>query len=130
MKTRESGLDLLRCLGLLLVNGVHSYLYNGFYSESQTGVLMWAANSVFWVFYACNGLFMTLTGYLKCDKPFSRGYYRSLIPILTGYFLTCVISFPIRHFLIGEELSLFQWLEKMVTFGNYEIGRASCRERV
>ena len=119
MKTRQSGLDLLRCLGLLLVNGVHSYLYNGFYSEPQTGGLMWAANSVFWVFYACNGLFMTLTGYLKCDKPFSRSYYRSLLPILMGYLLTCVISFPIRYFFLDEKLTLFQWVEKFVTFGNY-----------
>lgn len=119
MKTRQSGLDLLRCLGLLLVNGVHSYLYNGFYYESQTGLLMWGANSVFWLFYTCNGLFMTLTGYLKCDKPLSRSYYRSLLPILVGYLLTCVISFPIRHFLLDEKLTLYQWLEKLVTFGNY-----------
>lgn len=119
MKSRQPGIDLLRCLGLLFVNGVHSFLYNGFYYEAQSGPYMWAANSVFWIFFTCNGLFMTLTGYLKCDKALSKSYYRSLLPILTGYLLTCVISFPIRHFLIGEKLTLFQWLEKLVTFGNY-----------
>ena len=119
MKSRQPGIDLLRCLGLLFVNGVHSFLYNGFYYEAQSGPYMWAANSVFWIFFTCNGLFMTLTGYLKCDKPLSKSYYRNLLPILAGYLLTCVISFPIRYFLIGEKLTLFQWLEKLVTFGNY-----------
>ena len=49
----------------------------------------------------------------------NKSYYRSLLPILTGYLLTCMVTFPIRHFLIGEKLSLYEWLEKMVTFGNY-----------
>ena len=119
MKSREPGLDLIRCMGLLFVTGVHSFLYNGFYSEPQTGAIMWATDSCFWLFYTCNGIFMTLTGYLKCEKPLNWGYYRSLLPILLSYVLTCLISFPIRQFILGEKLTLFQWLEKMVTFGNY-----------
>lgn len=119
MKSRESGIDLIRCLGLLFVTGLHAFLYNGFYAEPQTGPLMWAADSVFWLFFTCNGIFMTLTGYLKCEKPLGWDYYRSLLPVLIGYVLTCLISFPIRHFLLGEKLTLFAWLEKLVTFGNY-----------
>ena len=119
MKTRQPGIDLLRCLGLLFVNSVHAYLYNGYYFEPQAGFFMWGANSFKWLFFSCNGLFMLLTGYLKCEKPLSKRYYRSLLPILAGYGLTCLVSFPVRHFLLKEELTLFQWLEKMVTFGNY-----------
>ena len=119
MKNRQPGIDLLRCLGLLFVNCLHSFLYNGFYYENQTGILMWAADSLLWLFYICNGLFMTLTGYLKCEKPLSKGYYRSLLPVLVGYVLTCLISFPIRHYLLGEKLTLLEWLQKLVTFGNY-----------
>jgi len=81
--------------------------------------MMWATDSCFWLFYTCNGIFMTLTGYLKCNKPLTRDYYRSLLPVLVGYVLTCLISFPIRHFILGEKLTAFQWLEKLVTFGNY-----------
>ena len=119
MKNRESGIDLLRCIGLLFVVGVHSFLNNGFYSEPQTGVLMWGANSFRWLFFCCNGIFMMLTGYLKSTKPWDRKYYRSLVPILISYLLTCVLSFPIRHFLLGEKLTMLQWLDKMVTFANY-----------
>jgi surface polysaccharide O-acyltransferase-like enzyme len=119
MQSRQPGIDLLRCLGLLFVTGVHSFLYNGYYYEPQMGILMWGANSFKWLFFTCNGLFMLLTGYLKCEKPLSKGYYRSLLPILVGYGLTCLVSFPIRHFVLNEKLTLWQWLEKMVTFGNY-----------
>ena len=119
MKSRQPGIDLLRCLGLLFVNGVHAYLYNGYYYEPQAGFFMWGANSFKWLFFSCNGLFMLLTGYLKCEKPLTRSYYRSLLPILTGYLLTCLVSFPVRHFLLNEKLTLLEWLQKMVTFGNY-----------
>lgn len=119
MKSRESGIDLLRCLGLLFVTGLHAFLYNGFYYEPQNGAFIWAADSFRWLFFTCNGIFMTLTGYLKCQKPWNKTYYRSLVPILIGYVLTCAVSFPIRHFLIGEKLTLLEWLDKLVNFGNY-----------
>lgn len=119
MRSRQPGIDLLRCLGMLFVVGVHSFLKNGFYSEPQVGAVMWGANSVRWLFYGCNGIFMMLTGYLKCTKPLSRDYYRSLLPILAGYFLTCAVSFPIRHFFLNDQLDLYGWIDKMVTFGNY-----------
>lgn len=117
MTHRESGADLVRCVGLLFVVSVHSFLYNGFYSAPQTGVLMWTADSARWLFFCCNGLFMTLTGYLRSGRPF-RGY-RHLLPILTGYALTCGVSFPIFHFFLGEPASLIDWLDKFVNFGNY-----------
>ena len=119
MKTRESGIDLFRCIGLLFVVGVHSLLKNGYYSEPQVGVVIWAANSWRWLFYCCNGIFMMLTGYLKTTKPFNRSYYKSLIPILTSYVLICVFTFPIRHFFLGEKQSFMDWMSVFVGFGNY-----------
>ncbi len=119
MKNRQPGIDLLRCLGLLFVVGVHSFLKNGFYSAPQEGASMWGANSFRWLFFCCNGIFLILTGYLKSGAQRNRRYYRSLVAVLVGYVLTCVISFPIRHYLLGEQLSLAEWLEKMFTFGNY-----------
>lgn len=119
MKTRESGVDLFRCLGMLFVTGLHAFLYNGFYYETQTGIHMWAADTFRWLFFGCNGMFMLLTGYLKSAKPVGKGYYKGLATFLVGYLLTCVISYPIRHFLLGDEAELFVWLERCVTFSNY-----------
>ncbi|MBQ9839034.1 MAG: acyltransferase [Oscillospiraceae bacterium] len=119
LRAWEPGIDLLRCIGLLFVNALHAFLYNGFYYEHQTELILWGANSFRWLFFTCNGIFMILTGYLKTATPWGKKYYKSLWLVLIGYLLTCVISFPIRHFLIGEHLTLLQWLEKMVTFANY-----------
>lgn len=119
MKNRESGLDILRLLAMFFVNGIHSFLYNGFYSQPQVGGAMWVANCLRWICYCCIGLFLMITGYLKSTKPLNRQYFFGLVPVLLGYVLTCAISFPIRHFLLNDRLTLAEWIEKMFTFGNY-----------
>ena len=116
---REPGIDLVRCLGLFFVNGIHFFLKNGYYGEAQIGAAVWAVNCFRWLFFSCNGIFLLLTGYLKSTKPFSKDYYKGLIPILTGYALTCLITYPIRHFALGETLSIFEWIGNFLTFSNY-----------
>ena len=115
----EAGPDLFRILGLLFVNSLHACLYNGFYSLPQTGVDVWIANSFRWLFYGCNAMFMLLTGYLRSTKTWKKGYYRSLLTVLVGYVLTCILSYPIRHFLLGETEPIKEWIKKFVTFSNY-----------
>lgn len=122
MKNRESGIDLLRCLGLLFVVSVHFFLYNGYYDENQVGVGMWAANSFRWLFFGCNGLFMMLTGYLKSRQPMSRRYYRSLLPVLLGYALASMISIPIRHFAMDDPQPLSVWITRFFGFGGCYYG--------
>ncbi len=119
MQEREPGVDLFRLLGLLFVNGLHAFLYNGFYYEPQAGGTIWLANSFRWLFFGCNGMFMLLTGYLKTTKPWNRKYYRGLLTVLVGYVLTCVISYPIRYFLLDEKDEFSVWLERFYTFSNY-----------
>jgi len=118
-KRRETGVDLVRCVGLFFVNGIHFFLKNGFYSEPQTGADIWLADCFRWLFFSCNGIFLLLTGYLKSEKPFRKDYYKSLVPILIGYAITCLITYPIRHFLLGEELTIGEWLENFFSFSNY-----------
>lgn len=119
MRNREPGVDLFRCLGLLFVTGLHSFLYNGFYSEIQGSVTMWAATSFRWLFSSCNGMFMLLTGYLKSTRPLNRQYYRGLLTVLAGYGLTCLISYPVRCFFLGERDALSVWINRFFTFDGY-----------
>lgn len=119
LSKRLPGLDLLRCLGLLFVVSVHFFLYNGFYYEPQVGAAMWAADSFRWLFFSCNGIYMMLTGYLISQKEMTSRYYLRLIPIVISYTLTCLISYPIRHFLQGEHLPFAQWLQNYFSFSNY-----------
>ena len=115
---RESGIDLIRITGLLFVVGIHQFLYNRFYYEPQVGALMWAADSARWLFFCCNGLFMMMTGYLRCGKKFEKGCYKSLIPILIGYTICCCIIYP-AQWLMGEHLTAIEWVTRFTTFGNY-----------
>ncbi len=116
---REPGLDLVRVVGVLFVVSLHQFLYNGFYSQTQTGFLMWSADVFRWLFFCCNGIFMMLTGYLKSEKPFTKEYYKGLVPILVGYFLCCAIIFPLQHLLLTEKLPFSEWVDKLIGFGNY-----------
>lgn len=70
-------------------------------------------------FSGCNGLFMLLTGYLKTRKPLGGDYFRGLWTVLAGYVLVCMVSFPVRYFLMSETDGWFIWLERMVTFEGY-----------
>ena len=62
---------------------------------------------------------MMLTGYLMSQKKMTSRYYLRLIPILISYTLTCLISYPIRHFLQGERLPLGEWIDHYFSFSNY-----------
>lgn len=115
---RESGIDLVRITGMFFVLGVHQFLYNGFYYEPQQGLLIWAADVFRWLFYSCNGIFMMLSGYLRCNKTQFRDCYRGLLPILIGYILTCAVVYPAMN-ASGEKLNLIGWFSKLITFGNY-----------
>lgn len=118
-RKHEAGLDLFRILGLLFVNCLHAFLYNRFYSLPQAGVSVWIASSFRWMFYGCNAMFMLLTGYLKSTKPWHKGYYKGLWTVLVGYVLTCIVSYPIRYFLLGETDGILIWIGRFVSFSNY-----------
>ena len=122
---RQSGIDLIRITGLFFVVGVHQFLYNRFYYEPQRGLWMWSADVWRWLFFCCNGIFMMLSGYLRCKKTDFRDCYRGLIPVLIGYTLCCAVIFPVQA-LLGENMPLLSfkadqdsWLLRFVTFGNY-----------
>ena len=115
---RQSGIDLIRITGLFFVVGVHQFLYNRFYYEPQMGLWMWSADVWRWLFFCCNGIFMILSGYLRCNKTGLHDCYRGLIPVLIGYTLCCMIIFPVQY-LLGERITAMEWITRFVTFGNY-----------
>ncbi len=115
---RQSGIDLVRITGLFFVVGVHQFLYNRFYYEPQVGMWMWSADVFRWLFFCCNGIFMMLSGYLRCNKTDVHDCYRGLLPVLVGYSLCCMLIFPVQY-LLGERLGVMGWITRYITFGNY-----------
>ena len=114
---RQSGIDLIRITGLFFVVGVHQFLSNNFYNEPQIGLWMWSADVWRWLFFCCNGIFMMMSGYLRCNKTDIHDCYRGLIPVMVGYTLCCCLIFPVQY-LLGEKMT-FGYVIRYVTFGNY-----------
>ncbi len=94
----------------------HAFLYNGYYGQPQVGFAMWSAGVARSLSMACNGLFMTLTGYLHYGKRSLSGAVRGLGPVLLGYALAAAFSIPVRHFLLGQQESLSVWVTRFFGF--------------
>lgn len=122
MRKKEPGIDLIRCIGLLFVVSIHFFYNNNFYFQPQNSWRMLPANSARWLVYCCNGIFMTLTGYLKTVQPLSKRYYRSLLPVLVSYGLASMISIPIRHLFLGDPQSFATWFYRLCTFFGVNYG--------
>lgn len=116
MKTREPGLDLLRCMALFFVVLFHSFLNNGYYAQPQTGIFMWLFGSLRWLSVSCIGIFLMLTGYLKCERTGFRSCWGGLPPVLLEYLAASALSIPIRHFCFGDTQPLSVWLTRLLSF--------------
>lgn len=93
MKTgnRKSGLDVVRCVALLFIIGVHFFYYNGYYWKAQVGVSMFVADMVRWLTFSCVSIFIMLTGYLKAEKKYDREHYKGLVAVIVTWIVTSII---------------------------------------
>ncbi len=119
---RDSNIDLIRITGFFFVVCVHAYLYNGWFFENQTGILMWLANSFRWLVFSCNGIFMLLTGYLMTVKKWDRRFYRSLPAVILSYIIISAISIPIRHFYLDDAHTFIVWIGYFLSFEGSHYG--------
>ena len=74
---RNLNIDIIKVLSLVLVIGVHFFLYTGYYSINYS-----ITNTVFITIrnlcMACVPLFIVVTGYLNRDKIWSKKYYLNI----------------------------------------------------
>lgn len=115
-RVRQPGLDLIRCLAFLLVVMFHSFLQIGHSYVPQEGVYVWAADTFRFLSISCIGLYLMLSGYLKCNNTSIKSCYRSIPPLLVSYFLACAICIPVRHFLLDDVKTFAQWIKKVFDF--------------
>lgn len=94
MKKRYLGLDINRIIAVLMVIGIHSLSWNGYYNmplKLNSGPLLFLLTMLRWLFYACVPMFIIITGYLKKDKKINKNHYKSLLPIIVDYLIICLI---------------------------------------
>lgn len=116
---RESGLDFIRCLALLLAVSVHMYLRIDFVDAPQNGIFMLAANSTRIIEFSCIGLFLMLTGYLKSEKPINVKYFTGLVPILLSYAVVTGAIYFCASSILGMSVSFIEMIKKILTFSYY-----------
>lgn len=113
---RDFGADAVRIAAAVMVLIQHFYMRNGFYYREMTdiwGILNIAMRTVS---LSCVPMFLMLTGYLKCGKPWSKKYYASLVPVLAAYLLVSVLSLLFRILVRNESRTAAEWLLEFLGF--------------
>ncbi|MCD7714836.1 MAG: acyltransferase family protein [Lachnospiraceae bacterium] len=121
-KKRLFGMDAVRILALCLLYWLHFFLRNGFYSQPVDSPFMIAAVCGRIIFMSCVPMFLMITGYLKCEKPWSRRYYFSLLPILISWAVISFICIGYKILIDGTEKSLYAWAVEFFDYSGANYG--------
>ena len=84
---RNSTMDMIRIVSVLLVMSVHFFLYTGFYDQPMLGKRMFALCAMRTFFTCCVPMFLLLSGYLMWQKKPEKEYYFGLGKTIATYLL-------------------------------------------
>lgn len=97
MKNREVSIDLIKTISSIFVIAIHFFSHAGFYKiQLNYGKFIFFLTQFRGIFMTCVPLFFIITGYLSCNRKFSKKVYKNIFRILIDFFLI----FSIRE-LIG-----------------------------
>ena len=116
MKTRNYNVDLIRLFALFCVVSVHFFLNSGFYDNIFIGKSMFVMTVFRSFFMICVPLFITLTGFLMCEKKLSKQYYKRLLSILLTYFLCSIVYSLFHKFYMKESMSIFVFFKNILAY--------------
>ncbi len=116
LESRNSSLDILRIVAVFLVNSVHFFLYNGFYSENVVGVPMYIMVQMRTLFSTCVPLFMMLTGYLMCKKELSKTYYKGIRKTVIVFVLATIACMIFKATYLHDQFDLAKLLTDTLNF--------------
>ena len=115
---RNTGLDVIRCIAVFCVIGVHFFLNTGFYNEPVVGVPMLLMTIMRSCFMICVPLFMMLTGYLINTKKPSTAYYKKIIRIIFVYVLASFLCALYKKYILKNGISYLGIVVNMFSFDN------------
>lgn len=119
-----AGIDIVKIIAAFFVVGIHTFLYNGFYSagihEGDTKYIVPIA--VRWLVYTCVPLFMITTGYLMKNKKFSPSYYKGLTRIIVIYLFIGILCLKVDHVVFHTEYTKWMILKKYLEYNAANYG--------
>ena len=118
MKKRQINIDILKCVAVFFVVGVHFFLHTNYYNQSFQYKSIFFSSFVWLLFMTCVPLFIMVTGYLMKNKTYSKSYFLKLFPIL-GMYIICA---AIYTFFDKRQLDvdyLYSLIENIFSFSHY-----------
>lgn len=115
-KPREINPDLIRCIALFYVMGVHFYTHCGIYNAGYTGVAAFLSELMRTSFTPALALFLMLSGYFQRGKRLSARYYLGILRLLEMYLICAVLNLLYSHFYLGQALTLRTFFGSIVNF--------------
>lgn len=118
MKERKLNIDLLKCIAIVFVVGVHFFLHTNYYGQSFTFKRIFLSSFIWMILMTCVPLFIMTTGYLMKDKTYSEDYFIKLLPVIGIYALTAAVYTFFDMRVVNEEY-LGKLFENIFSFSHY-----------
>ena len=118
MKERKLNIDLLKCIAIVFVVGVHFFLHTNYYGQSFTFKSIFLSSFIWMILMTCVPLFIMTTGYLMKDKTYSEDYFIKLLPVIGIYALTAAVYTFFDMRVVNEE-NLGKLFENIFSFSHY-----------
>lgn len=123
LKKHDLGIDILCCVGVMLLLGLQYIDAVGFMAQPVTS---WAAAlpaAVRWFCLSGAALLSAGTGYVLCTKKLSAGYFKILIRLVYVYLVCSLFGFAMRLVILGAPLTFADVMQSILRFSATETGR-------
>lgn len=116
MKTRVIGLDVVRCVAILLVIFQHFLLYSEFYNVKLNSIGIYFLSCFRWLTLTCVPLFIVLTGYLNNNTKFDKNYFYKLFKLLFSYVIIGIICLIFKKVYLNQDITFINGIISLFNF--------------
>lgn len=114
-KPRDIRLDIIRIFSFFCVVGIHFFMNSNFYDctiDGKKELIMCIMRSLFFISVP---MFITLTGYLMCNKTLSKKYYKGITKTLIIYILCSIVFFLFSKYYLKINVNILTFIENLLS---------------
>ena len=115
-KERNVNIDLVKCIAVLSVIGIHFFLYSGFYNVEINNGSTILLTIMRMLFLVCVPLFMITTGYLMKNKEVNRAYYFGMLKTYTIYLIITIFIILYSILYLNSKISFVDAIKQILRF--------------